>query len=393
MTRCLILSWEYPPIVEGGLARHVRKLAEGLVLADVDVHVLTRGDERMPAEEERGGVLVHRVREPRRPRDLGEFVTWVEHMNADMLAAGVELGDRFDFDLVHGHDWLVAVAGDHLANRFRCPLVTTIHATEYGRHQGWVENHPQSYIHGVEGWMANRADRVITCSHYMRGHVADIYGLDEQRVSVIPNGIDPLDLQPVDDLDTLRGRFAAPDERLVLLVGRLVYEKGFQLALEALPGLIERVGNVRFLVAGSGTHEAQLREQARDLGLDGHGTFLGWIGDDVLHSLYRIADLCVVPSIYEPFGLVALEAMASGCPCIVADTGGLREVVPNNDVGLRFRARDPDSLAEMVERVLTDRDLRDRLVAEASDHVLSFDWAEIAGQTAAVYAELRGVAA
>ena len=90
------------------------------------------------------------------------------------------------------------------------------------------------------------------------------------------------------------------------------------------------------------------------LGLDDHGTFLGWIGDDVLHSLYRIADLTVVPSIYEPFGLVALEAMASGCPCLVADTGGLREVVPNEDVGLRFRSRDPRSLATMAERLLTD---------------------------------------
>ena len=141
----------------------------------------------------------------------------------------------------------------------------------------------------------------------------------------------------------------------MLLVGRLVYEKGFQLALEALPGLIERVVDVRFIVAGSGTAEQELREQASELGLDPHGTFLGWIGDDVLHSLYRIADLTVVPSIYEPFGLVALEAMASGCPCLVADTGGLREVVPNEDVGLRFRSRDPRSLAAMAERLLTDR--------------------------------------
>ncbi|MGI8580483.1 MAG: glycosyltransferase family 4 protein, partial [Solirubrobacteraceae bacterium] len=380
--RILILSWEYPPLIEGGLARHVRKLSEQLVARGLDVHVLTRGDESMLAEEDMDGVMVHRVREPCRPRDLGEFVTWIEHMNADMLAAGVELGDRFDFDLVHGHDWLVAVAGDHLANRFRCPLVVTIHATEYGRHQGWVENHPQSYIHGVERWMANRAERVITCSHYMRGHVADIYGLEEERVSVIPNGIDPLDLQPIDDLDALRARFAAPHERLVLLVGRLVYEKGFQLALEALPGLIERLGNVRFLVAGSGTHEKELKAQAEKLGLMEHGTFMGWIGDDVLHSLYRIADLCVIPSIYEPFGLVALEAMASGCPCIVADTGGLREVVPNDDVGLRFTSRDSGSLATMVERVLTDEALRDRLVAEASEHVLSFDWADVARQTA-----------
>jgi glycogen synthase len=108
----------------------------------------------------------------------------------------------------------------------------------------------------------------------------------------------------------------------------------------------------------------------------------------VLHSLYRIADLTVVPSIYEPFGLVALEAMASGCPCLVADTGGLREVVPNGDVGLRFRSRDPESLGQMAERLLTDKDLCDRLVAEASEHVLGFDWADVAQQVADVYREV-----
>ena len=386
--RTLILSWEYPPLIEGGLARHVRKLAEGLADSGVDVHVLARGLEESPAEEERDGVTVHRVREPERPHELGEFVTWVEHMNADMLAAGVELGDRYDFDVVHGHDWLVAVAGDHLAKRFRCPFVVTIHATEYGRHQSWVDKHPQSHIHGVERWMANRAERVIACSAYMREHVADVFGLEEARIAVIPNGIDPSELVPVDDLGALRSRFAGPDERLVLLVGRLVYEKGFQLALEALPGLIRRVGNVRFLVAGSGTAEQELRAQARELGLDAHGTFLGWIGDDVLHSLYRIADLTVVPSIYEPFGLVALEAMASGCPCLVADTGGLREVVPNDHVGLRFRSRDAASLGQMAERLLTDAQLRDRLVAEASEHVLTFDWADTAERVAELYGEL-----
>ncbi len=393
MTRILILSWEYPPVIEGGLARHVRKLAEQLVVQGVDVHVLTRGDGSLAAEQLVAGVVVHRVPEPGRPRELGEFVTWIEHMNADMLAAGVELGDRYDFDIVHGHDWLVAVAGDHLANRFRCPLVITIHATEYGRHQGWVEKHPQSWIHGVERWMSGRADRLITCSYYMRGHVADIYELDEQCVSVIPNGIDPLDLQPVDDLETLRANFAAADELLVILVGRLVYEKGFQLALEALPPIIERVGNVRFLVAGSGTHEAELKAQAEQLGLLEHGSFLGWIGDDLLHSLYRIADLCVVPSLYEPFGLVALEAMASGCPCIVADTGGLREVVPAGErVGLRFNGGDADHLGVMIERMLTNSELRERLINEASEHVLGFDWVDVAAQTREVYDEALAAA-
>jgi glycogen(starch) synthase len=226
---------------------------------------------------------------------------------------------------------------------------------------------------------------VIACSAYMREHISDVFGVEESAVEVIPNGIDPGDLQPVADLDALRLKFAQPHEKLVLLVGRLVYEKGFQIALEALPALIERVGDVRFLIAGSGTHEQELKKQATELGLMEHGVFLGWIGDDVLHSLYPIADLTVVPSIYEPFGLVALEAMASGCPCLVADTGGLREVVPNEDVGLRFRSRDPESLAEMAEKILTDDELRDRLVTEASDHVLTFDWMDVAKQTLAVY--------
>jgi glycogen synthase len=390
MTRVLILSWEYPPLIEGGLARHVRKLSESLAELGTEVHVLTRGGEESPEEEDVGGVSIHRVREPTRPSELGEFVAWVEHMNSDMLAAGVELGDRFEFDLVHGHDWLVAAACDHLARRFGSPLVTTIHATEHGRHQGWVDKHPQSYIHGVERWITNRSDRVIACSYYMREQIADIFGVEEERVSVIPNGIDPEDLraQDGDELQRLRREFAGPDERLVLLIGRLVYEKGFQIALEAMPRLVERFPGTRFLVAGSGTHETELRRQASDLGLLDHGTFLGWIGDDVLHSLYRIADLCVVPSIYEPFGLVALEAMASGCPCIVADTGGLREVVPHDEVGLRFRARDPDSLAEVAERVLADEELGRRLVSEALEHVRRFDWLDVAGRTSGVYAEL-----
>ncbi|HUB35708.1 MAG TPA: glycosyltransferase family 4 protein [Solirubrobacteraceae bacterium] len=401
--RVLLLSWEYPPVIEGGLARHVRKLAEALLRRGVEVDVLTRraaggapagaqavdGCESLTVEE-RFGVSVYRVPEPSWPRDLDRFVAWVEKMNEDMLTAGLALAEERSYGLVHGHDWLVAQVASTLSERLEVPYVTTIHATEHGRHQGWVQDQPQAHIHSVERWMAHRADAVIVCSHYMRGHVADIFDIDERRVAVIPNGIDPRDLQPVEDLAALRAQFASPDEQLVLLVGRLVYEKGFQLALDALPSVIERVGDVRFLVAGSGTHEAELKAQADLLGLMDHGVFLGWIGDDALHSLYRIADLCVIPSLYEPFGLVALEAMASGCPCIVADTGGLREVVPPGErVGLRFNGGDAEHLGVMIERLLIDGELRDRLVTEASEHVLRFDWDDIAARTETLYSDLQ----
>jgi glycogen(starch) synthase len=396
--RVLILSWEYPPVIEGGLARHVRKLAEALVRQGIGVDVLTRAVGGLPKSEEAGGgeaggVSVHRVREPSWPRDLDRFVAWVEQMNDDMLAAGEALAQENGYALIHGHDWLVAPASLALAERLAAPYVTTIHATEHGRHQGWVQDQPQCHIHSVERSMARSADAVIVCSYYMRGHVADIFDIDERRIAVIPNGVDPNDLRPRGDLDALRREFAAPHEKLVLLVGRLVYEKGFQLALDALPGVIEQLGNVRFLVAGSGTHEGELKAQAERLELSQHGMFLGWIGDDVLHSLYRIADLCVVPSIYEPFGLVALEAMASGCPCIVADTGGLREVVPSGErVGLRFNGGDAEHLGVMIERLLIDVELRDRLVMEASEHVLRFDWDDIAQRTRGIYRHLGKLA-
>ena len=388
--RTLTFSWEYPPVIEGGLARHVRKLSEHLVDQGVEVHVLTRSGRHLPAVEERHGVVVHRIDQPPFPRDAKAFVAWVAKMNDAMATRGTQLDEELRFDLIHSHDWLVAGAAERVAGRRGRPWVATVHATEYGRHQGWVQNYPQSHIHAAERDMVRSADRVITCSRYMRSHVADVFGVPAAKVTAMQNGIDPGDLEPVaDDLDALRARYARPDELLVLLVGRLVYEKGFHLALDALAPVIKRHGNVRFLVAGTGTAEAELRRQAWRLGLHRKGVFLGWVGDDMLHSLYRIADLCIVPSIYEPFGIVALEAMASGCLCVVADTGGLREVIPDDGtVGLRFPSRDSAALQEILERVLSDDVGRAQLVAEAREHVLRFDWAEVARQTHGVYEEM-----
>jgi glycogen synthase len=393
--RVLLISWEYPPVIEGGLARHVRNLSEHLVREGVEVHVVTRGGGHLPAEEVRHGVTVHRVREPPFPKDPSAFVRWVRAMNAHMGELAEELCEQLDIGLVHSHDWLVARAAKLTARRFGRPWLTTVHATEFGRHQGWVQNHPQSHIHSLERAMARGADHVITCSHYMQGHVSAVFGVPSSRITVIPNGIDPRDLEPgIDDLPGLRARYASQDELLVLLVGRLVYEKGFHLALDALAPVIRKLGNVRFVVAGTGTAEAELKRQARRLRLMRHGSFLGWVGDDMLHALYRISDLCIVPSIYEPFGLVALEAMASGCLCVVADTGGLREVVPGDgSVGLRFRSKDAAALRAVLEQILIDDDARAQVVAEAREYVLQFDWAEVARRTHELYGALGASAA
>ena len=193
-TRVLILSWEYPPIVEGGLARHVAKLAEALVAEGVAVTVLTRGRVRDLPQEVRAGVRVHRVPEPRKPRDLDAFVEWVEAWTRTCSTPGARSRAR------PRSTSSTATTGSSPRPRrasrtsSSCPYVTTVHATEHGRHQGWVDKHPQAHIHGVEAWMAQRADRVIVCSSYMRDHVADVFGVPDGRVEVIPNGIDPADL-------------------------------------------------------------------------------------------------------------------------------------------------------------------------------------------------------
>ena len=242
--RVLIVSWEYPPIVEGGLAPPCPQARRG---PRARGRRGPRADARRRASTRRWRTatasIVHRVREPEFPKDdLDAFVAWVDAMNDDMRAAGAALGDAIAFDLVHRHDWLVARRCAELARRLKCPWLVTVHATEHGRHQGWVEKHPQRYIHGVERRMV-RARRP-------RDHVLALHArarrrrvrIDEARDHRDPERDRPRGPAAVDDLAALRARFAAPDERLVLLVGRLVYEKGFQLALDALPGVIERVG-------------------------------------------------------------------------------------------------------------------------------------------------------
>ena len=392
MNRVLILSWEYPPLIEGGLARHVRKLSESLAELGTEVHVLTRGGEESPAEEVVAGVHIHRVREPRRPRDLGEFVAWVERMNSDMLAAGVELGDRFEFDLVHGHDWLVATACDHLARRFAAPLVTTIHATEHGRHQGWVDKHPQSYIHGVERWITNRSDRVIACSYYMREQIADIFGVEDERVER-----DPQRNRPRGPAAPGRRRAASacapssrrPDEKLVLLIGRLVYEKGFQIALEAMPELIERVPGTRFLVAGLG--HARGRASAPGRGRSGcwsTGPSSAGSATTSCTRSTRSPTSASCPRSTSPSASSRSRRWPRAAPASSPTPAACARSCPTTRSGCASAARDPESLAEVAERVLADDELGRRLVAEAHEHVRRFDWLDVAERTAAVYSEL-----
>jgi glycogen(starch) synthase len=378
----VMLSWEWPPHLVGGLARHVYALSRELVRQGVRVHVLTRSAPDSPPFAVEEGVHVTRVapifQEP------PDFRLWACHLNFALLEAGIKLMQAIDGPvLLHAHDWLVAHAARGLKHLFQAPLVATIHATEHGRNRG-IHDPGQQYINDVEWWLTYEAWRVIVCSEAMRQEVQRLFGLGGDKVAVIPNGIAIPVFQP-DESVPARTAFAAPDEKLLFHMGRLVPEKGAGVLLETVPHLLKH-HNLRVVIAGSGPLRPELERRAAALGVKDRVHFTGFIPDSVALALYRYADVAVVPSTYEPFGIVALEAMAAGAPLVISDVGGLADIVTHGVSGLKAVPGDLSSLAEQIDRLLTDQPLAHRLAGEAFRQVrLRYSWTEVARATLDFY--------
>jgi glycogen(starch) synthase len=385
--RVLMLSWEYPPLLVGGLGRHVHQLAEGMARGGHEVTVLTRHAEGAPFDEVVGGVRVVRVAEdpPLFPFET-ELLAWAMAFNHALTRTGLNVVTDEPPDAVHAHDWLVAHAAATLKHHLRAPLVATVHATEAGRHQGWLPGPMNKAIHSVEWWLTYEARRVVTCSDYMRWEVTRLFDLPPDKMDVVPNGVradawrpDPARIAAV------RARYVGTGP-LLLFSGRLVYEKGLHDLLRALPRLRRRHPGIRLVVAGAGPLEGELRAQARQLRLGRSVEFAGFVGDDELTALVAAADCAIVPSVYEPFGLVALEAAAAGTPVVAADVGGLRELVVQGQTGLRFAVGDVAGLADAVTALLSDEVLGRRLGrAGRSRAAADFSWDSIADRTVEVY--------
>lgn len=384
--RILILSWEYPPRVIGGLAHHVSELVRALAEEGNIVDVITAAEGRPPATEKSDRVTVHRV-VPYHGNPLN-FFAWVQQLNLAMLEKGAKICRQEEFDLVHAHDWLVAYAGRGLKHIYHLPLVATIHATEHGRNSG-LHNQEQRYIAEVEWWLTYEAWKVICCSDYMREEVEELFALPADKIEVIRNGIRPAAFQ-VDAPDPrVRQRYAAPGEKMIFFIGRLVREKGVQILLEAMPAIYEQVPGVRLVIAGSGPFKDELQKQAGRLGIAGMVNFAGYIDDDTRNQLYANADIAVFPSLYEPFGLVALEAMATGAPLVVGNCGGFAETVEHQVNGLRAGCGDAADLASQICRILLDPAYGQTLARRALQEVEErYSWSALARQTEEVYQKI-----
>jgi glycogen synthase len=396
--RVLIVSWEYPPVVVGGLGRHVHALARRLAATGHDVRVLSRQPSGTDAtthptvDERVDGVRVLRVAEdPAHLEFERDLVAWTLAMNHGLLRAAPGWLDGWRPDVVHAHDWLVAHASIGVADLLSVPLVVTVHATEAGRHSGWLSSVVSQQVHSVEWWLARRADALITCSEAMRAEASGLFDLDPAEVHVLHNGIEPRRWRVRRaEVDEVRERYAPDGAPMLLYFGRLEYEKGVQDLIAALPRIRRAHPGTRLLVAGKGTHADFLVEQARTHRVRRAVRMLGHLPDRSLAAALAAVDAVVLPSRYEPFGMVALETAAAGTPLVASTAGGLGEVVRDGVTGLSFEPGDLPGIAAAVCAVLDDpAGARIRARAARARLRTEFDWERITAGTAAVYAQAR----
>lgn len=381
--RVLMLSWEYPPRIVGGLAAHVHDLSKELSKRGVEVHVLTLDFPGAPEREERDGVRVYRADSYKYPAP--DFASWIAMMNINLVDyACSHMKDHLKPPhVIHAHDWLVAHASIALKHIFRTPLIATIHSTEYGRRSG-IHDDYQRMIASTEAWLTREAWRIITCSRYMADEVNRALGTPFDKMDVIPNGVYLENFSSPNNSSETRSRFAAPHERLVLYVGRLVHEKGVQLLVDAIP-LILQSADAKFVIVGEGYLKEWIRRRTSELGVSNKVYITGFLDVKTLRSLYTVADVLVMPSLYEPFGIVALEAAASGAPIVSTCAGGIAEILTHMETCVKVYSQ-PDSVAWGVLRVLHDPGLAEYIRRNARERVEKYyTWGRIAEQTVAVY--------
>lgn len=396
--RVLMLSWEYPPVVVGGLGRHVHDLARHLASAGHEVVVLCRHESGSDASDHPTtdsvieGVRVIRVAED--PPHLvfeRDLLAWTLAMGHAMIRAAHRLLREWRPDVVHAHDWLVVHPAVGLAELLDVPLVATMHATEAGRHSGWLSQPLNQQVHSAEWWLANRADALITCSAAMRTEVAHLFEVDPATITVIHNGIESHGWRAGGaDVRAARQRYAPGGESLLVFFGRLEWEKGVQDLIAALPRVRMAKAGTRLIVAGKGGHEPELVAAARRHRVRRAVDFVGHLTDRELRAAIACADAVVLPSRYEPFGIVALEAAAAGAPLVASTAGGLGEVVIDGRTGLSFAPGDVVGIATAVTSVLADAPAARRRAKAAKARLAEdFDWSHIAETTARVYAAAR----
>ena len=386
--RILMLSWEYPPKSVGGLSNHVYNLSQELVADGNEVHVITCEEGIAPVEENDNGVIAHRVTPYK--IDTEDFTKWVMQLNFSMIEESIRVIRKIGkVDIIHAHDWLAIYSAKALKWSFNIPMVCTIHATEEGRNNG-IRTDMQRYISSSEWLLSYEAWKIISCSQYMKNQIKNNFKVEEDKIKVIPNGVNTKVFDFNFDWLSFRRRYALDDEKIVFFIGRHVFEKGVHLIIDAVPQIISAYGKAKFVIAGRGPMTDELKDKVKRMGYESKVLFAGYMDDDDRNKLYKVSDVAVFPSLYEPFGIVSLEAMAAGCPVVVSDTGGLSELVQHGENGMKMINGLTQSLKDNVLALLFDEKLA-KYVKENAEKTVEekYTWDKIAKATVKMYMEVK----
>ena len=263
--KILMLTWEYPPRVVGGIARVVYDLSKTLLKDGHEVTVITYKEGDAPDFEDDKGVKVYRVNNYM--INPNNFIDWVMQLNFNLVAKANEIiAKEGNFDVIHAHDWLVAYSAKTLKNSYNMPIVATIHATEAGRNSG-IHDETQRYINDTEWMLTYEASEVIVNSNFMKNELQRLFGLPYEKINVIPNGINMNLFSGVERDYNFRRKFAMDNEKIILFMGRLVYEKGIQHLISAMPKVLKGYHDSKLIICGKGGMIEELKEQAKNLGI------------------------------------------------------------------------------------------------------------------------------
>ena len=375
--KILMLTWEYPPRVVGGIARVVYDLSRTLLKDGHDVTVITYKDGDAPYFEDDKGVKVYRV--DNYMINPNNFIDWIMQLNFSLIAKANEIiAEHGTFDVIHAHDWLVAYAAKTLKNSYNMPIVATIHATESGRNSG-IHDETQRYINDTEWMLTYEASEV-------KNELQRLFGLPYEKINVVPNGVNLNLFNGVERDYIFRRRFAMDNEKIILFMGRLVYEKGIQHLISAMPKILNGYHDSKLVICGKGGMLEELQAQVNSMGISNKVYFAGYMNGKDVQKMYKAADIAVFPSTYEPFGIVALEAMLSENPIVVSDIGGLNEIVQHRENGMKAYCGNPNSIADSILELLYDHKLCADITKKAKNKVRNeYNWSKIAQDTHFTY--------
>jgi glycosyltransferase involved in cell wall biosynthesis len=423
--KVLMFGWEFPPHISGGLGTACFGLTKGLVDKGTEVifvlpkvkgdptgsHVQLVGanlisirnlEERIRAFKE--SIKMLEIDSPLTPYlSEKEYFNLLEHLDSatgekmidissdlsglygpDLMSEIIRysviagtLANQENFDVIHAHDWMTYSAGIEAKRVSGRPLVVHAHALEFDRSG---ENINQD-VYDIEKTGMEAADRVIAVSHYTKDRIVQRYGIPEDKVRVVHNAVTKE--KTIERLH-IQKNF---DEKIVLFLGRITFQKGPEYFIEAAKKVIDKIPGVRFVMAGSGDMFPRMIEMAASLRIGSHFHFTGFLKGQEVEKMYAMSDLYVMPSVSEPFGIAPLEAILYDIPIIVSKQSGVAEVL---DHAVKLDFWDTEKLADNIISLLTHPELAEEMVTRNREQLSQIKWEIAAEKTIAVYNELTG---